>query len=54
MKNTINFLLTIVFVYLCIDAFAFVMWAMSGQHPVDGFYVGAVTTTLIKSIIAIF
>lgn len=54
MKNIINTILTISIIYLAVDAFVFVMWAVSGQHPVDGFYVGAVTTTIIKSLIALF
>ena len=29
------------------DAAALVMWAFSGQHPVDGFYVGSLTAHLI-------
>ena len=53
MKSIINFIINSITVYMLIDALAFMMWAMSGQHPVDGFYIGAVTTTLIKGMITI-
>lgn len=33
---------------LVLDAGAFLMWTFSGQHPVDGFYAGALTAKLVS------
>lgn len=30
------------------DAMAFAIWILSGQTPVDGFYLGALTANIIK------
>lgn len=51
MKNTLQIAFTIVAVILVIDFLGFMAWAMSGQHPVDGFYVGAITTNVLKAIL---
>jgi len=42
-----NIIIKIVTVYLALDFFTFFMWAASGQHPVDGFYLGAVTAKVV-------
>lgn len=39
---------------LALDFFAFALWIFSGQHPVDGFYAGAITANIIKAILALF
>lgn len=39
---------------LALDFFAFLLWIMSGQHPVDGFYAGAITANIIKALLALF
>lgn len=31
-----------------IDVLGFLMWTLSGQTPVDGFYIGALTETVIN------
>lgn len=51
MKNAIKITLTVAIVILAIDFIGFVLWAMSGQQPVDGFYVGAITTNVLRAII---
>lgn len=38
---------------LALDSFAFALWIMSGQQPVDGFYFGALTANIIKAILAL-
>ena len=35
---------------LSIDALGFIAWAMSGQYPVDAFYLGTITTHIIHYI----
>lgn len=34
-----------------IDFIAFIAWIISGQVPVDGFYIGAITGNALKLII---
>jgi hypothetical protein len=36
---------------MIIDVLGFMMWTLSNQSPVDGFYVGAITSNIIKMII---
>jgi hypothetical protein len=40
----------VVFVFFAIDFGGFIMWAMSGQTPADGFYIGAITKNLLALI----
>lgn len=44
-------ILTIVAVVLVIDFLGFTAWAMSGQRPVDSFYVGTITTHALQAVI---
>ena len=36
---------------LSIDALGFIAWAMSGQYPIDGFYVGTITAHLLRLVL---
>jgi len=36
---------------LAIDLLGFLAWVLSGQVPVDGFYVGAITTNMLKMLL---
>ena len=36
---------------MMIDALGFVAWIASGQMPVDGFYIGAITAQVLKAIL---
>lgn len=36
---------------LVLDALGFVAWSVSGQQPADNFYIGAITTNILKAII---
>ena len=51
MKNTIQIALTVVAIVIVIDFLGFMSWAMSGQRPVDNFYVGTITTHTLQAII---
>jgi hypothetical protein len=42
------FLVAVAVGILLLDFFGFMMWAVSGQNPVDGFYVGRLTSELIR------
>lgn len=53
-EYAIAILKTIVYVsiaILAIDFLVFCGWIISGQHPVDGFYVGSITANILKVII---
>lgn len=54
MKQIINVLLSVMMVALIVDAVAFVMWALSGQSPIDGFYIGAITKNIIHFVASLF
>lgn len=54
MKNLFNILLNIAIVYMILDAIGFMLWALSGQHTADSFFLGMVTLKIIKTLIAIF
>jgi hypothetical protein len=36
---------------MLIDATAFICWALSGQFPTDGFYIGRITSEIMSLII---
>ena len=44
-------LATIAGMVLLFDALAFLCWALSGQHPTDGFYFGAITAHILGAIL---
>ncbi len=35
---------------LAVDFFGFMAWALSGQTPGDSFYIGAITTNIIRAL----
>lgn len=43
-------ILTIIAVALVIDFLFFLAWAMSGQMPVDSFYIGAITRNILQAV----
>lgn len=49
--KTLKITLTIVAVVIAIDFIGFFAWAMSGQQPVDNFYVGSLTTHTLRAVI---
>ena len=52
-KNIMSLAITLFIVYMVIDVASFLMWAVSGQTPVDNFFIGGVTATIIKTAIAL-
>ena len=44
------FLVAVAVGILLIDLFGFSMWVVSGESPVDGFYIGRLTTEVIRSV----
>lgn len=53
MKNFLATLSALVVGYLAIDMLAFIAWALSGQHPVDNFYIGSVTAYILRAILRV-
>ena len=51
MQNILKVVGGAVAVIMVIDALCFTAWIVSGQHPVDGFYAGAITANIVKAII---
>lgn len=51
--NTLKFIGALAWGLLFIDFLGFVAWAMSGQFPADNFYIGSITTQIIKGAIAL-
>ena len=45
--DTIKTVLGIFAFILVADAIAFVWWSLSGQHPIDDFFIGTITYHLI-------
>lgn len=51
MKKTLTTIATVAAIILLIDFAGFLAWGMSGQHPVDNFYVGTITTHALRAVI---
>ena len=51
MKNILKIAGWIILAVLMIDALGFVGWVLSGQTPVDSFYIGAITANVLQVII---
>lgn len=47
-----NIILDIVLLILLVDFLGFVAWTLSGQLPADGFFIGRITTEVLKLIFA--
>lgn len=50
-KAVAGILVTAIIAILAIDMLGFFGWAMSGQQPTDNFYIGSITTNIIRAII---
>jgi hypothetical protein len=48
MKDTLKIIGGLMLAVLMLDALCFMAWVASGQHPVDGFYFGAITANILK------
>lgn len=46
--KTIKLVFAAVAIILFIDFAGMICWAMSGQRPIDGMYVGAISTNVIR------
>jgi hypothetical protein len=48
LTDIFNFALATVLIVIAIDFVGMVAWIISGQLPVDGFYVGRISTEIIR------
>lgn len=51
MRNIFRTVLWVLVIAFMVDFACFIWWTMSGQKPVDSFYVGAISANIIKGII---
>ncbi len=50
-KAILNIIGTIAIIIMAIDMIGFAGWALSGQHPQDDFYVGTITTHILRAVL---
>jgi len=51
MIKKVSFVLfAFIIIVLVLDAIGFMFWILSGQHPVDQFYVGSITANIIRAL----
>jgi flagellar basal body-associated protein FliL len=48
MKETLWIMVVLVVFIILADITGYVLWELSGQTPADGFYVGAITNSILK------
>lgn len=48
MEKILENVLYVIIAIMLFDFVMFMMWAMSGQAPVDGFYFGVITKTVLN------
>lgn len=42
---------TVVMILLAIDCIGFLVWGLSGQFPVDNFYIGSITKHVLQAVL---
>lgn len=50
MKKIIETVLFVLLLVLFFDFVCFILWGVSGQHPVDGFYFGTISAHILNFI----
>ena len=51
MKNILQIIGGGIIGVLTIDALGFMLWVVSGQTPLDNFYIGTITAHILRAII---
>ncbi len=49
--RTLKIIWNFLFIVLVVDFVGFMYWVMMGQTPLDNFFIGSITTNIIRSII---
>ena len=52
-QMVVVFIALVITFIICLDLFGLIAWVLSGQVPQDGFYIGRITTEIIKFIISL-
>lgn len=47
MRNAVEVIYVLIIGYLALDVLGFLLWALSGQYPSDGFYLGTITAHVL-------
>jgi hypothetical protein len=50
MKKTLKTIGLVLLAILAVDFFGFMAWAMSGQYPLDDFYIGTLTAHVLRAL----
>lgn len=50
-KAILGIIATIAIIIMALDIIGFMGWALSGQQPADGFYVGTITTHILRAVL---
>jgi hypothetical protein len=48
MTNLIKNIATVITIVIVIDIIGYCAWSVSGQKPVDDFFIGGITASLLK------
>lgn len=51
MKNTLQIIGGGIIGVLLVDAGGFMLWVVSGQHPLDNFYIGTITAHVVAWVV---
>ena len=51
MRATLNIIGGVILGVITVDVLGFMLWALSGQHPADAFYIGTITAHILRAII---
>jgi len=51
MKNILKIAGGVITAVLALDILGFIAWVLSGQHPLDNFYIGTITAHVLRAII---
>ena len=51
MKNILSVVAVTLGLIVIVDIFGFMAWIASGQTPADGFYIGALTASVLRALL---
>lgn len=51
MTNALKIAGGVAIALLLLDVLGFIAWAMSGQFPADDFFIGSITTHILRAIV---
>ena len=51
MQKILTYTAGVIGAIVALDVFGFMAWIVSGQVPVDGFYIGAITANVLRALL---